>query len=251
VQLTSLAAMAKELLAGASPLVPGTRLKQIVEWLRGGDGDPLIVFDVRPAPPPAQCNVRPAPPPAQCKQDVSLCMPRQTDVTASAGVCPCSPAADNVCMVRQECHKAKNLIPTKGVPAKHPCAVHIRGCCRVQQEHGCCVQGKPRRPARPCCSCSSTCRRPRSCTAPRWCALARTLTHALCITKVGRLRSLHSMMGSRLRGAGRVGAVQHGLHGQARLLRVQQPAGDAPADAQCAPPPAPPGLHHAGCLGPS
>jgi len=51
-QLTSLAAMAKELLAGASPLVPGTRLKQIVEWLRGGDGDPLIVFDVRPAPPP-------------------------------------------------------------------------------------------------------------------------------------------------------------------------------------------------------
>jgi len=52
VQLTSLAAMAKELLAGASPLVPGTRLKQIVEWLRGGDGDPLIVFDVRPAPPP-------------------------------------------------------------------------------------------------------------------------------------------------------------------------------------------------------
>ena len=60
-QLTSLAAMAKELLAGASPLVPGTRLKQIVEWLRGGDGDPLIVFDVRPEPLPAQC-----------KQDVNL-----------------------------------------------------------------------------------------------------------------------------------------------------------------------------------
>ena len=45
-----LQAMNRAIGEAAAPLVKGSRLKQIIEWLEGGDGDPLIVFDVRARP---------------------------------------------------------------------------------------------------------------------------------------------------------------------------------------------------------
>ena len=42
-----LEAMKRAIGEAAAPLIKGSRLRQIIEWLKGGDGDPLMVFDVR------------------------------------------------------------------------------------------------------------------------------------------------------------------------------------------------------------
>lgn len=50
-----LEAMKRAIGEAAAPLVKGSRLKQIIEWLEAGDGDPLIVFDVRACSPYPAC----------------------------------------------------------------------------------------------------------------------------------------------------------------------------------------------------